>query len=81
MPDAAELPLFVMLAANPERVPVSERESRTAAKMPATRATGAKRTRFIAEVRSLDTVYLIGSVGVRKKVKHVVRADLLHSSR
>jgi len=59
VPLAAVLLLFVMLAANPDRVPVSERESRTAAKMPARRATGAKRIRFSAEVRSLvDTGYL-----------------------
>lgn len=69
VPVAAELALFVMLAANPDSVPVRESESRTAAKMPARSATGAKRIRFSAEVRSLvDTVYLIvrwfvGSVG------------------
>jgi hypothetical protein len=59
VPLAAVLLLFVMLAANPDSVPVSERESRTAAKMPARSATGAKRIRFRAEVRSLsDTGYL-----------------------
>lgn len=64
VPLAAVLLLLVMLAANPERVPVSERESRTAAKMPARSATGAKRIRFSAEVRSLsDTGYLFGCGG------------------
>ena len=59
VPLPAVLLLLVMLAANPERVPVSERESRTAAKIPARSATGAKRIRFSAEVRSLvDTGYL-----------------------
>jgi hypothetical protein len=37
VPLPAVLLLFVMLAANPERVPVSERESRTAAKIPVRR--------------------------------------------
>jgi len=54
VPLAAVLLLLVMLAANPERVPVSERESSTAAKMPARSATGANRIRFRAEVRSLS---------------------------
>jgi hypothetical protein len=69
VPLPAVLLLLVMLAANPERVPVSERESRTAAKIPARSATGAKRIRFSAEVRSLvDTGYLFvrwrsGSLG------------------
>ena len=59
VPLAAVLLLLVMLAANPERVPVSERERSTAAKMPARSATGAKRMRFSGEVRSwLDTGYL-----------------------
>ena len=54
VPLAAVLLLLVMLAANPERVPVSERESSTAAKMHARSATGANRTRFSAGVRSLS---------------------------
>jgi hypothetical protein len=59
VPLPAVLLVLVMLAANPERVPVSERESRTAAKMPAVSATGAKRRRFNGETRSgFDTGYL-----------------------
>jgi len=59
VPLAAVLLLLVMLAANPERVPVSESERRTAAKMPAMSATGAKRRRLTGEMRfGLDTGYL-----------------------
>jgi hypothetical protein len=59
VPAPAVLLELVMLAANPDRVPVRERESRTAAKMPAVSATGAKRRRFSGETRSgFDTGYL-----------------------
>ena len=59
VPAAAVLLLFVMLAANPDSVPVRESERSTAAKMPARSATGAKRMRFSGEMRSwLDTGYL-----------------------
>lgn len=77
VPDAAVLLLLVMLAANPDSVPVSESERRTAAKTPARSATGAKRSRFSAGVRSLlDTGHLVGSVD-RTVVKQGVRVDLL----
>lgn len=61
VPVAAVLLLFVMLAANPDRVPVSESARSTDAKTPAMIATGAKRSRFSEE--RWDWTDMVTSIG------------------